>query len=190
MNTAKIWDVAFSHGSSAADLLSAIVEEIRTEYVDFTNELDDAGHLDFYKDQTAFARRLMFFDYLGNTTEPLRKIVKHWLLVNAKNSIAPEDELNVFHRGCYIWRMERCTKVMNDMRDALRRDNPILTNEEVPLALRENFLCQVLKNNKKYQTAMKELDKKIKEIVAKIVSVEINEVNPSTLPTEWRDLYM
>lgn len=188
MDFTEIWNVAFSKSSTAADLLSAIIVEIRTEYVDFTNDLDDDDHLDFYKSQSAFVRRMMFFDYLGNTTEPLRKIVKRWLM-EVEDPIARENELNVFHYDCYIWHMEHCVKVMNDLRDTLRRDNPILTNEEVPLYLRESFLHNVLKNNKSYQNAMKELDKKIKDIIAKIVSVEINEVNPSGLPSDWRDLY-
>lgn len=187
MDMNRIWNVAFENGSTAADLLSAIVEEIRTEYVDFTDDLDRDDHLDFYKDQSAFVRRMMFFDYIGNTTEPLRKIVKYWLMTGATGT--REDELNVFRHNLGCWHMENCIDVMNNLRDELRRANPILVDESVPLGLRESFLRNVLKNNKNYQTAMKELDKKIKDVVARIVSVEINEVNPSKLSPDWRDLY-
>lgn len=188
MDTTKIWSAVYAKGTSTASLLSAIVEEIRTDYVDFTNSLEDAGHLDFYKDCSAIVRRMMFFDYIGDTTRPLRKIVKQWLLIDGSG--AREDELNAFYHDLGYWHMEHCIESMNNMRNELRRANPILVDKSIPLGLREGFLKGVLKNNNRYQIAMKELDKKIKDVIAKIVSVEINEINPSTLSTEWRDLYM
>ena len=155
--------------ATAEELLRDIIACVQQNYSEFIRYLTDEDMLDAYEAQGDFVRRLMFFDYAGDT-ENLRQIVRTWILYTGDKQ-ARESSFEAYGDsfGWYSHDVEH----MDRIREAILSQNPVLSDTTIPSEERMAFLNRVLKYDKNYQSFEKDFVRKIKGVCARIVSHEI-----------------
>lgn len=155
--------------ATAEELLRDVIACVQQNYSEFIRYLTDEDMLDAYEAQGSFVRRLMFFDYAGDT-ENLRQVVRTWILYTGdKQARGNSFEAYGDFFGYYSHNVENMDKI----REKILSQNPILSNTAIPTEERMAFLNRVLKYDKAYQTFEKDFTRKIKGVCARIVSHEV-----------------
>ena len=155
--------------ATAEELLHDIIACVQENYSEFIRYLTDEDMLDAYEAQGEFVRRLMFFDYAGDTKN-LRQVVRTWILYTGDRQIREksfEPYGNSF--GWYDHNVENMDKI----REGILSQNPILSDVSIPSEERMAFLERILKYDKTYQSFEKDFTRKINGVCARIVSHEI-----------------
>lgn len=156
--------------ATAEELLRDVIACVQQNYSEFIRYLTDEDMLDAYEAQGSFVRRLMFFDYAGDT-ESLRQVVRTWILYTGDRQ-ARENSFDAYGDsfGWYSHDVEHMDKI----RETILSQNPILSNTNIPSEERMTFLNRILKYDKNYQSFEKDFTRKVKGVCARIVSHEIN----------------
>lgn len=160
--------------ATAEELLRDVIACVQQNYSEFLRYLNDEDMLDAYEAQGSFVRRLMFFDYAGDTKN-LRQVVRTWILYTGDKQ-ARESSFNTYGDsfGWYSNDVENMDKI----RERILSQNPILSNTTIPSEERMAFLERILKYDQNYQSFEKDFTRKINGVCARIVSHEIT-------PTIW-----
>lgn len=155
--------------ATAEELLRDIIACVQQNYSDFIRYLTNEDMFNAYEAQGEFVRRLMFFDYAGDTKN-LRQVVRTWILYTGDRQIR-ENSFEAYGKffGWYSHNVES----MNEIRERILSQNPILSDITVPEGERMAFLNRVLKYDKTYQFFEKDFTRKINGVCARIVSHEI-----------------
>lgn len=155
--------------ATAEELLRDVIACVQQNYSEFIRYLTDEDMLNAYEAQGSFVRRLMFFDYAGDT-ENLRRIVRTWILYTGdRQARANSFETYGDSFGWYDHNVENMDKI----RERILSKNPILSDVTVPEGERMAFLNRVLKYDQAYQSFEKDFTRKINGVCARIVSHEI-----------------
>ena len=156
--------------ATAEELLRDVIACVQQNYSEFIRYLTDEDMLDAYEAQGSFVRRLMFFDYAGDTKN-LRQVVRTWILYTGDRQIR-EKSFGPYGDsfGWYDHNVENMDKI----RERILSQNPILSDVSIPSEERMAFLERILKYDKTYQSFEKDFTRKINGVCAKIVSHEIN----------------
>lgn len=156
--------------ATAEELLRDVIACVQQNYSEFIRYLTDEDMLDAYEAQGSFVRRLMFFDYAGDTMS-LRQVLRTWVFWGpGGNKITRANDLDNFDRwGWYRNDVEK----MEIIREKILKENPILTSPVLPEDDRLTFLNKVLKNHPDYIRYEKDFTKQINGICAGIVSKEV-----------------
>lgn len=181
MVSGKVWSRATSVGCSVEELFTAILEELNANYDHFMRELRSKGQESFYKAQSAFVKRMMLFEEVGDT-KAIRKIVYNWLLLNP----AAEKEFSDYAR---TWWPTNYVHIMQNFRNDLITRNPMLSDGSLPDFMREKIIKAVMNGNEEYQKVDKALQAKIKEVVAQFITFKIKETPASSMPRLWEELF-
>lgn len=158
--------------TTAEELLRDMIACVQENYKEFIDRMVAEGMYDTYEQQNDFVRRLMFFDQMGDTRS-LRQVLRAWVFWGVSgNKITRANDLESFDNG-HGWFSNDGEK-MENIREKILKENPILTSPVLPENDRLIFLNKVLKNHPEYIRYEKDFTKKINGICAEIVSKEVN----------------
>lgn len=157
--------------TTAEELLRDMIACVQKNYKEFIERMVAEGMYDTYEQQNSFVRRLMFFDQMGDTMN-LRQALRTWVFWGPSgNKITRANDLENFDN--HAWFRNDVEK-MENIRETILKENPILTSPVLPENDRLVFLSKVLKNHPEYIRYEKDFTKQINGICAGIVSKEVN----------------
>lgn len=155
--------------TTAEELLRDVIACVQQNYSEFIRYLTDEDMLNAYEAQGSFVRRLMFFDYAGDT-ENLRQVIRTWILYTGDRQIR-ENSFGPYGDS-FGW-CGHDVEHMDKIRERILSQNPILSDATIPSEERMAFLERILKYDKAYQSFEKDFTRKINGVCARIVSHEI-----------------
>lgn len=168
--------------ATAEELLHDVINCVQQNYSEFIRYLTDEDMFDAYEAQGDFVRRLMFFDYAGDTKN-LRQVVRTWILYTGDRQIR---EKSFGPYGDSFGWYDHNVESMDKIREGILSQNPILSDATIPSEERMAFLERILKYDKTYQSFEKDFTRKINGVCARIVS---HEINPNIWMRGLKNLY-
>lgn len=165
------------------ELVNEIISVVRKEYTNYLSRLDSKGMLEFYEKQSAFVKKIMFYEECGNTILARRR-VKSYIL----NFLYPDTS---YYSDNFIARMEefgeagekRLVMEIRRLRDELYRNNPILTDNSVPADIREEIVRKKMEKESAYKT----IEKDVKDLCKYVVVACVNNVMGIHNKLEYND---
>lgn len=128
--------------------------------------------LDFYESQSAFIKKVMFYERCGDTTLARRCIRDYILKFPCRDTSYYSDE--------FIARMGEFGKTeekylvasIRRLRDKLYQNNPILTDDSVPADIRKEIVRKKMEKEHAYKT----IEKDVKELCKHVAAACVNNV--------------
>ena len=166
------------------ELLVAIATNIKNDYVSFMAYINREGVVRFYENSAPFARRMMFFEYVGGPIK-LRKMIRNWIMNRAgcwhqENSVGilcdrETDKKVVLDRASALSVYSHSARYntiayMSREIDSIIEKNPILNDDRVGRGLRLSLMRNALENSTNYARYEKEFEKTIKYVVAQMIN--------------------
>lgn len=176
-----------NYEDQARDMLNSIVNIINTDYDKYVNELIEEGKYDFYNEQTDFVRRMMFYNRIcrfSSYPNRFRRRIRDFILdswcYNYKEEAIPRAEaickaINENRKYYYAINVDCDETIKNILaiREALIKENPIFSNPIIHEADRRRMVNVLFKQMPEYKNYRKNFDRFIKDVVARIVTHEI-----------------
>lgn len=168
--------------ASIAELIRELDKDINGNVIHFLSNLDSNGGLTFYNNASPYVKRIMFYEEYTPSME-YRKMLKNYLCGyhplsgrNAKirqhilNDKAAERDQELAGMDVNDWFIVgRIFEKVNEARERLYSENPILKDENIPLYIRKDIVDKALANDKELIYCEKELDKALKSVVSYLV---------------------
>lgn len=174
---------------TSKDFLLSIIAEIEESTKSFWNNMTEEERK-VIKELPPIAQRVIFFNsgYLGSNYKYYRRALREWILfgkvcreyglldwnkkLNLIEEGAPERaegllaENDVGNRYWYRSRIE----AINEMREKLLAENPILTNENIDIHDRRRMMNLALKADKWYMECEKDFTRMINKVISILIT--------------------